>query len=610
MQHMQQMQEQFGQMRMDPHQGSPPRHGGRLPSHMQPGIVMVDPRLPVNSNGKVQTLYEGYQFTRAEDVSGPTWARVLKAPLVLSQDVLARKAKDQASGKNSVLRILNDKDMKGNKKAQVENLVAERNIEEPDDRFEWKPAYIDPKIHKVRRGNVIIRETDSMDVVLKRIPRLAQLQGRPIIQPLSGEFPGLGMLGGMHAYNQGHGMQQSGMQKVHPGGYGEPIIEIAPGFSKGRPGPQYPGSPAHGPPNHGLQYPGPQSHGSPGHGPSMQGPPHQGPPHGHPPPPPPPPPPHASPHGGPHGPRHGPLDGGIEVLDDDFEPQGHHPINIKPKKDKKDKDQHQYFGHMSGAPKGKKPSKIELHNPKSKEKVEVWQDYDSSSDYSSGFSDNETVLTPGTSVSSEGKKYPKHREVEYPRHRRDSHRDGKRPHREHTRRSPPPPSPRLPRSSLLDEEYVIVPKKNIVRDVLLSSGLPISDGLRRLSSVREPARPPLTGHSYTYDSRDIRDHRDRYEPRRASEFGLGSLVRRGSDAQPRRMPEFDYPPEDRYRDLARERERERERDRDRERERDWNLREQKLAELRRRERSDQYFGRPDNRLPREYEATYGRSGFR
>ena len=288
-------------------------------------------------------------------------------------------------------------------------------------------------------------------------------------------------------------------------------------------------------------------------------------------------------------------------------------MNMKPKKDKKDKkdkgheqfDEHHDFGHMPSTPKGKKkPSKIEVHNLKHKEKVEKWQDYDSSSDYSVVFSDNETVLTPGTSVSSEGKRYHKHREAEYPRHRRDSYRDGKRPHREHSRRSPPPSSPGLRRSSLLEEEYVIVPKKNIVRDVPLASGLPISDSLRRLSSIREPARPPLSGQSYTYDSRDIRDPRDRYETRRASEFGLGSLVRRGSEAQPRRMPEFDYPPEDRYRDLGRVAI-----GRDRERDRDWDTRDQELAELRRREREDQYFGRPE-RLSRDFGTAYGRGGFR
>ncbi|MCJ1248981.1 hypothetical protein MMC30_006202 [Trapelia coarctata] len=616
MQQMQQMQEQFSQMRMDPHQDSPPLHGGgHLPNQMRPEIVMIDPRLPINSNGKVQTLYEGYRFAKAEDVAGPSWARVLKTPLVMSQDILSKKAKEQASGRNSVLKILNDRDMRGSKKMQVENLVAERNIEEPDDRFEWKPAYIDTRSRTTRRGNTLARETVSMEVVLKRIPRLVQLHGRPITQPLSGEFMGLDMAGGMH---QGHGMEpmympakSPGMPKSYPGGHGEPILEIAPGFSKGRPGPQHPGPPNHGPQNHGPQYPALLGYGAHDHGPPMQGPPHphgpptpphHGPPHG-----PPPPPPHGGPHGDPHG--------GIEVLDDHFEPHGQNPMSMKPKKDKKDKghghfDQTQDFGHMPGTPKSKKkPSKIDIHNPKPKEKVERWEDHDSSSDYEAVFSDNETVLTPGTSVSSDGKKYRKHREVEYPPRRRDSYRDGKRPHREHARRSPPPPSPRLRRPSLLEDEYVIVPKKNIFRDVPLAPRLPISDSLRRLSSVRDPARPPLTGHSYTYDSPHMREARDHYEPRRQGEFGVGSLVQRGSEAQPRRMPDYDYPPEDRYRDLGRGglgRERERERGWDL---RDRELREQELAELRRRERDDQYFGRPE-RLTRDFEATYRRPSFR
>lgn len=610
---MQQMQEQFGQLRMDPHQGShqgsPPRHGGgHLPNHMRPEIVMIDPHLgPINSNGKVQTLYEGYKFTKADDVSGLSWARVLKTPLIMSQDALSKRAKEQASGRNSVLKILNDRDMRGNKKTQVENLVAERNIEESDDRFEWKPASIETKLRTKQRGNVMERETVSMEVVLKRIPRVVQLQGRPIAPALSGEFVGLG---GMHAH--GPGMEpmympakSPGMPNFYPGGHGEPIIEIAPGFSKGHPGPQYPGPPNQGHQNHGPQYPAPQDHRPHDQGSPMQGPPHHGPPppphHG-----PPPPPSHGPPHGDPHGGPHG----GIEVLDDHFEPLGQNSMSPKPKTDKKDRghgqfDQHHDFSDMPSTAKGKKkPGKIDIHNPKPKEKVERWEDHDSSSDYSAVFSDNETVLTPGTSVSSEEKKHHKHREAEYPRYRRESYRDSKRAHREHARRSPPPPSPRLRRSSLLEDEYVIVPKKNIVRDVPMASGLPISDGLRRLSSVREPARPPLTGHSYTYDSPHMRDARDRYEPRRQSEFSLGSLVRRGSEAQPRRMPEFDYPPEDRYRDLGRAG-----LGRERERERDWDFRDQELAELRRREREDQYYGRPE-RLTRDLETTYRRPNFR
>ena len=551
---------------------------------------MIDPRLgPINNNGKVQTVYECYRFTKAEDISGLSWARVLKTPLLASQDALSKKAKEQASGKNSVLKILNDRDMRGNKKLHVDELVDERNIQEPDDRFEWKPASIETKTRTIRRGNTLARETVSMDVVLKRIPRIVQLQGRPMAQSLAGEFTAFDMAGGMHAH--GPGMQPiympakaPGMPKSYPGGHGQPVIEIAPGPQRGGPGPQYPG-----PPGHGLP-----PHGPPG-GPLP--PPHHGPP----------PPPHHGPsHDGPHGGLHG----AIEVVEDHFAPHGHNPMALKPKKEKKEKghghfDQHQDIGHMPGTPKEKKkPSKIDIHNPRPKEKVERWDDHDSSSEYSVLYSDNETVLTPGTSVSSEEKKYHKHREVEYPRHRRDSYRDGKRSHREHAHRSPAPPSPRLRRSSMLEGEYVMIPKKNIVRDVPLASAFPISDGLRRLPSMREPARPPLSGHSYTYDSPHIRDTHDRYEPRRQGEFGLGSLMRRGSEAQPRRMPEFDYLPEDRYRDpgragFARERERER----------DWEMRDQELTELRRREREDMYYSRPD-RMTRDFEATYRRPAYR
>lgn len=111
------------------------------------------------------------------------------------------------------------------------------------------------------------------------------------------------------------------------------------------------------------------------------------------------------------------------------------------------------------------------------------------------------------------------------RYRRDFDRDWKRPHREHARRSPAPPSPRLRRPSLLEEEYVIVPKKNFVRNFRQILGHPASNERRRLPLVPEPAHWRLSEQPYSYDSRYVGGSRDRYEPRRVSEFGSERSVR-------------------------------------------------------------------------------------
>jgi len=111
------------------------------------------------------------------------------------------------------------------------------------------------------------------------------------------------------------------------------------------------------------------------------------------------------------------------------------------------------------------------------------------------------------------------------RYRRSFDRDWKRPHREHARRSPAPPSPRLRRPSLLEEEYVIVPKKNIVRNFRQILGHPASNERRRLPLVPEPAHWRLSEQPYSYDSRYVGGSRDQYEPRRVSEFGSERSVR-------------------------------------------------------------------------------------
>jgi len=132
-------------------------------SYTLPKIAVVDPSFPINTS---QAIYESWILAKAtaETGFGLAWAHAVKLPIFQSQDELGRKAREQAGGKISGMTVLNDREMSGDKKLQVERLVAERNTEESNKLYEWKPAYIGPESHITLEG----KETLSVEVVLQR----------------------------------------------------------------------------------------------------------------------------------------------------------------------------------------------------------------------------------------------------------------------------------------------------------------------------------------------------------------------------------------------------------------------------------------------------------
>ncbi|MCJ1384428.1 hypothetical protein MMC17_007544 [Xylographa soralifera] len=548
---MHQLQEQFGQMHVEHSQGAPSFYGNDFQSQPRPIIQTIEP-LP-----RVMTTYEGYTFTKLQTQFGePTWTQVVKTPMSLPHELLASKARSQGP---AVMKLYNGKDMSGNKKRQVEALIKEKNTTEPDPQFEWKLAHLNLKTQETTKARQRVRETASMDVILKRIPRLQQFTNsshNAMFQPM-GEIVDVSMMGAPHGHPQGHRPESvympaggRGPGSVYAHSHNENIMEIAPGPRHGGGGQQYHG----GPPPEVIhdhfdahdQYP-------------MMG---------------------GSPHGRP------------EFMGE-HEQFGHGSSMPRDNKGgKKDDKKHDKNGDKKGEKKEKKYEKADVHNSKPKQKSKDYErGYDSSSDYDVVFdkySDNETVLiTPESSVSGESsRKYVKHRESDHDHHRRESYRDIiKPPHREHRRRSPPPsPRDRDRRTSFEDEGYVVIPAKTI-REA--------ASGFQRMSSMRAPERPYMQ-HAYTYDARD---YRERPEPsRRVSDVALTrrdsiALPRRESMAIPRRVPEYSYV-EERYRPNDREAAIER-----RERELDAE------AEARRRDRLERetYYPKPV-RYSREYDA--------
>jgi len=152
-------------------------------SYTLPKIAVVDPSFPINTS---QAIYESWILAKAtaETGFGLAWAHAVKLPIFQSQDELGRKAREQAGGKISGMTVLNDREMSGDKKLQVERLVAERNTEESNKLYEWKPAYIGPESHITLEG----KETLSVEVVLQR-----DLRQRDVTRCICGQsdYPGL-----------------------------------------------------------------------------------------------------------------------------------------------------------------------------------------------------------------------------------------------------------------------------------------------------------------------------------------------------------------------------------------------------------------------------------
>jgi hypothetical protein len=584
---MQQMQEQFGQLHVDQHYDIHSPQTGHFEHQPRATIITISPEF-YQSNGNSHGLptYAGYMLTRAEDPQGLplSWSRIVKVPLSASQELLAAKAKEQATGRSSALKkLMTDRDMAGNKRKQIEGLISTENREEADDRFEWKLAYIDSTKKTKQSGGKkgLVRETVSIEVVLKRVPKPTEFAARPL---------------GIH---QGHPQP---MRMGHAGPHLGPPL----------PGPLGYGPPNHGPPNH--------EH------------------HQHGPPPPPPPPSHIPPHVqlpyAPQPPGH-PLQGYPEdaphIVEEFEEDIIWDPTNAPPKKDKKKKKRKEVD---KGAPKGRGEHIHHLPSSprvKRKDNYDGWSDY-SEDKYSAGSDsedfdyDNKTVIAPDDHNSSASSRAPGH-DRSRDRHRRasESNRGMRSSHRQHPRRlSSPVYILREPRPRELDEEYVMVPKKNIVDGIIREAAASVflqgsrwepdrppighaysyddnerDRGLRRDSSIGL-SRPALT-HAYTYDNidrdRDLRRdssigrpgpalsraytydnmERDR-ELRRDSGIGI---TRRSSEVVPRRV-EYKYL-DDMSRGRDRDFDRDRERDLNRERERSLEMRDREFN-LERRER--------------------------
>ncbi|MCJ1281474.1 hypothetical protein MMC26_000794 [Xylographa opegraphella] len=522
---MHQLQEQFGQMHVEHRQGAPSFFGNDFQHQAGPVIQTIEP-LPILGKAKVGTTYEGFTLTKFQTpLAEPTWAQVVKTPMMVSSELLAIRARNQG---NTAMKIYNGKEMSGNKKRQVDALIAEKNAVEMEmgSQFEWKLAHLNLKTQESRKARQRIRETVSMDVILRRIPRLKQFTNsspNAMFQP-TGNIVDVSMMGVPHAHPQAHRPEPMympaggrGPPSVYAQSHNENIIEIAPGPRHGGGDQQH----SHGgpPPEvyhdhfepHGLH---PMMGESPLERPEIIGEPEQ---FGH----------------SPSPPR--------EQFGHSSSPPreqfGHSPSPPRDKKGDKRDDKH---GDPKSAKKGKH-EKPDIHNSKPRQKSKDYErGYDSGSDYDVVFdkySDNETVLiTPESSVSGESsRKYGRHRESDHDRHRRDSYRDViKPPHREHRRRSPPPsPRDRDRRSSFEDEGYVVIPAKTVRK---------AASGFQRMSSMHASERPYMQ-QAYTYDARDYRDHPE--PPRRLSDVALTrrdtiAHPRRESMAFPRKVPEYSH----------------------------------------------------------------------
>ncbi|MCJ1388122.1 hypothetical protein MMC18_000967 [Xylographa bjoerkii] len=545
-------------MHVEHSQGAPSFYGNDFQSQPRPIIQTIQP-LRINSRtDKIPTIYEGYTFTKLQNqFTEPSWAQVVKTPMLLSNELLASRARDQAK---TAMKLYNGKDMSGNKQRQVEALIAEKNATDLDSQYEWKLAHLNLKTQEIVKARQRVRETVSMDVILKRIPRIQQYtnsQPNAMFQPVE-EIVDMSMMGAPHGHPQGQmpvpiymPAGGRGPGSVYAHSHNENIMEVAPGPRHTGGGQQYHGEPSaevfhdHLEP-HG-QYP--MMAGSPPGRPRSFG-------------------EHENFDRGPSSPKDG-------------------------KGDRKDDKKHDKNGDRKGEKKQKNNHKPDVHNSKPKQKSKDYEKgYDSGSDFDVVFdkySDNETVLvTPGSSVSGGSSRKYKHRESDHDHHRRDSYRDIIKPlHREHRRRSPPPsPRARDGRTSFEDEGYLLIPAKT-VREA--------ASGFQRMSSMHASERPYMH-HAYTYDARDYRDRPE--PPRRVSDVALArrdsvALPRRESMAIPRRVPEFSYV-EERYRPSDREVAIER-----RERELDAEL------DARRRERLERetYYPKPA-RYSREYDAPY------
>ena len=501
----------------------PPRQPMQQPPMIHSIAIGREPNIPINSNGKVSATYEGFLLTPDAPLSGetkPTWARANNERLEKTQTQLAKMVRDKDQDAKKFLR---SSAMEGNKKKQVERLIEKHmELEEPNSQFEWEPAMI--KLNTPPSVSLSSGKAKSMVVIIKRLPKVMQLPRRPssgsagrdrdaVISDL--RIPtGHGADGGPmpRIPFDHHGYTPSPMgspisQDFHPG----PEMEFAgarPKYPTQRPmsrGP--PGMPGMPPMHH---HPGQYGH-------HTGGPPLMGPHPGH-------------MHGGPrpddrafHGEHHegrhppGPHDQPGHFVHHDHKGHGKEAEGGKPgKKEKGGKE------GKGGKKEGK--DKKDKHKPEIHQKIDSWHDRPSDSEVDSVFSDDNSIITPGSSVSSRcERRYSSNREPKYSpdhRNRRDSSAKG---HREHKRRDP---------QYLGHEGYVLISPNSALR--------------RTKTDAAKPAA--YNGHSDGFEDEFHKSRREqRIRDEMEAERRLGKL-----EGKIETLQMVDR--EERVRDLERERE--------------------------------------------------------
>lgn len=154
-----------------------------------------------------ETKFEQYTFTRfpLRD-SAPVWKHVRRLQDHVSQ---ADMKKQSTKRRVPAEKALNSAEMKGNKRAQVLELIKDRNSEDTDARFEW--VVKDIKLETERRG-VFSAPTGyrSMRVIMKRqrckpttLPRQVRHPDQPyhwrdVVSVDSAAFPQAGIAGPQH----------------------------------------------------------------------------------------------------------------------------------------------------------------------------------------------------------------------------------------------------------------------------------------------------------------------------------------------------------------------------------------------------------------------------
>ena len=545
----------------------------------------VETALPLNSNGTLPPVYQGWMFTKLDpETPGgkKTWSRAIKSEMPVSHADLAAQVRRQRDKGISVLTQYNG--LNTFQRAQVDRLVEEKNKMEKDQRLEWKLASVKKEERNIGLSH---KETVSMQVIVKKIlkPAVTQspkekakapsgivsdLNAAPAAKPdsgLKGVSLGAGVGPSHNLQSQKGGYpQQPGQPMMIPAG-GNPhhfqqqqqvrpnVIYVDPRDPRLMPaqpqsvvhGPQQQQHPMHGGPSPGQQHgrapveiihehmpPQGHAHSHPQAHPQVhvQGHP-QAPPQGHP-----------QVHPQAHAPQGYPH-GHFQRPQDHF--QGHQEQPLKtyhlepqggPKKQPMQPTNLPIDPHFQPkSPKSpKKPEK------KSHKKVEEWvENVTDTSDSESepevslfDSSENETVITPPSSSAGKSKHKDKHRRgsaaKDHSKRNSRQSREGHRPvYREHERRQVPPPlspkesSKEPPKDSprILDDEDYVV-----IPASRIIRGNPTE--LRRQGSQRPAERPVLHGRgaSYAYD--------DGHEQDRFASLGIG---RRDSLVVPRRISE-------------------------------------------------------------------------